>query len=153
MSAFERICAMSAHGFIPPASYLKSNAQSKIVLWRALAEGGRLNKHSAAAIVGWHLTTADEAISELHAAGLVHIVGWTRNGDRGPMTKVVAFGPGKDLPRPKRLSNAFVCKRWRCRNPEKAARSDRNFQAKCKAKEGRLPKGNDPLLFAIMGIK
>lgn len=153
MSPFDRMCALSANGLIPPASFLNIHAQGKLLLWKALAAGERMHKHSAAACFNWHLSSADSAINELHKAGLVHIVGWTRNGDRGPMTKIVAFGPGEDMPRPAKLPNAFNCKRWRSRNHDQAIAIDRLCRIKRQAREGKLPRGNDPLLAAIMGVR
>lgn len=125
---------------------------TRTLLWQSLLAGERFHKHAAAARFGWHLSTADRALCELHDEGLVHIVGWTRNGDRGPVTKVVAIGVGEDLPRPQKLGNAFVCKRWRNRHEERAKRSWRNNKTKRLAREGKLPTGNDPLLMAIMGL-
>lgn len=128
-----------------------NRAPGKILLWRALEAGKRFNKHSAAAAFGWHLSTADRNLIELHELGLVHVVGWTRNGDRGPLTKVVAFGPGEDLPRPEKLDNAFVCKRWRNRHEDRARKSWKESRVKKMVREGNLPRGHDPLLMAIMG--
>jgi hypothetical protein len=132
-----------------PAYIARSPA--KTLLWRALAAGETFHKHSAAARFGWHLSSADEAICQLHADKLVHIIGWTRNGNRGPMTKIIAFGPGEDVPRPAKLPNVYICQRWRNNNPDKARRSDRESRLRRLARQGKLPKGNDPLLFAIMG--
>lgn len=134
-----------------PEHFLRS--PGKILLWRALAAGKRFNKHSAAAAFGWHLSTADRNLTELCNLDLVHAVGWTRNGDRGPLTKVVAFGPGEDMPRPEKLDNAFVCKRWRNRHEDQARKSWANTRLKRMAKEGKLSRGNDPLLMAIMGLR
>ena len=145
-----RLAAETRDGITMPESFLRSS--SKLLLWRALAAGDRLHKHAAATRFGWHLSTADRAINELHACGKVHIVGWTRNGGRGPMTKIVAFGPGTDIERPTKLSNAYVCERWRARHHEQAVAIDRRCRIKRQARQGRLPKGNDPLLFAIMGV-
>lgn len=150
MTPFDRMCSLSVNGLVPPASFLNTNAQGKVLLWKALAAGELLHKHHAASHFNCHLSSADRAINELHKAGLVHIVGWTRNGDRGPMTKIVAFGPGEDKPRPARLPNAFNCKRWRNRNHEQAIAIDRRCRIKRLAREGKLPRGNDPLLAAIM---
>lgn len=125
---------------------------TRVLLWQALLAGERFHKHAAAARFGWHLSAADRALCDLHDAGLVRIVGWTRNGDRGPMTKVVALGPGEDRPRPEKLDNAFACKRWRARHGERAKQSERNSKIKRLAREGKLPTGNDPLLMAIMGL-
>lgn len=127
------------------------HSSSRILLWQALASGKQFHKHLAALEIGWHLSTADEVLTNLHRLGLVHIVGWTRNGDRGPMTKIVAFGPGEDRPRPAKLPGYFACKRWRARHPEQAAQIDRNSRLRRQAKAGKLPTGNDPLLMAIMG--
>jgi len=151
MTKEQRLALERHNGIDMPESFLRS--ANKILLWRALVAGERLSKHAAAALLGWHLTSANEAICELHAAGKVHIVGWTRNGARGPMTKVVAFGPGVDMPRPARLANAYVCQRWRARNYEQALRIDRQCRVKRMARQGKLPRGNDPLLAAIMGVR
>lgn len=145
----QRLARETHKGIAMPESFLAS--PSKLLLWRALVAGDRIHKHAAAARFGWHLSTADRSLNELHAAGKVHIAGWTRNGDRGPMTKVVAFGPGEDKQRPARLSNAFVCERWRARHQDQAIAIDRRCRVRRMARQGRLPKGNDPLLFAIMG--
>jgi hypothetical protein len=128
-----------------------SRAPLKVLMWRALEAGTRLSKHSAAALFQCHLSTADRILVEMHKLELVHVVGWTRNGDRGGMTKVVAFGPGEDLPHPENLSNAFACKRWRNRHEDRARKSWANTRIKRLAREGKLPVGNDPLLMAIMG--
>ncbi|MCA0326778.1 MAG: hypothetical protein LCH89_14425, partial [Proteobacteria bacterium] len=69
MNPFDRICSLSAHGLIPPASYLNNGAQGKILMWRALASGETFHKHSAAARFGWHRSSSDRAINELHSAG------------------------------------------------------------------------------------
>lgn len=122
------------------------------LLLRALTEGERLNKHAVATKLGLHLSTADRMLNALHAAGQVHVVGWTRNGDRGPMTKIVAFGPGQDVPRPGKLDNAYICQRWRDRHPEQVQQSNRRYEIKRKVRRGTLPRGNDPLLFAILGM-
>lgn len=153
MTPFDRMCSLSVNGIVPPASFLNIHAQGKLLLWKALAAGERMHKHIAAVRFNWHLSSADRAINELHQEGLVHIVGWTRNGERGPMTKIVAFGPGEDMPRPAKLANAFVCKRWRSRHHEQAVAIDRRCRIKRLAREGKLPKGNDPLLAAIMGVR
>lgn len=133
-----------------PVAFLRS--PGKILLWRALVAGERFHKHSAAARFGFHLSTADRAINELHADDKVHVVGWTRNGARGPMTKVVEFGPGEDVPRPAKLTNAFVCSRWRNRHYEQAQRIDRQCRVNRMVRQGRLPVVVDPLLAAIMGM-
>lgn len=149
-STTERLEQEATAGITPPESFLRS--PTKLLLWRALGAGQRMSKHTAAAQLGWHLSSADDAICELHKAGKAHVVGWTRNGSRGPMTKVVAFGPGDDLPRPTKLANAFVCRRWRNRHHEQAIAIDRRCRTRRLAREGKLPRGNDPLLFAIMGV-
>lgn len=133
-------------GIDMPESFLLS--PRKVLVWRALVAGDKLNKHAVAARFGCHLSTADRILTELHNLGKAHVVGWTRNGARGPMTKVVAFGPGEDLHHPDKLDNAFVCKRWRARHEEQA----RRCYLASRAKHRTPPVGNDPLLFAIMGI-
>lgn len=145
----ERVARETHQGITMPEHFLSS--PRKVLLWRALVAGERFNKHSAAARFGWHLSGAAQVIKELHQAGKVHIVGWTRNGDRGPKTEVIAFGPGEDAPRPEALDNAFLCKRWRARNHAQAIAIDRRTKLRRAIREGCLPRGNDPLLAAIMG--
>ena len=36
----------------------------------------------------------------MHRAGEAHIVGWSRNSQGGPWSRVWALGPGEDVPRP-----------------------------------------------------
>lgn len=151
MNSINRRSLYAKNGIEPPESFLRSPA--KILLWRALTQGEQMHKHLAGARFGWHASSARRAIDELHRAGKVHIVGWTRNGGRGPLTKVVAFGPGRDMPCPAPLSNAFRCQRWRARHHEQAAAGDRRYRLKQMVRQGRLPKGNDPLLAAIMGVR
>lgn len=149
MTPTQRLAREAVNGIEPPASFLAS--PTKILFWRALAAGGRFHKHAAAAAFGWHLSSANRAINDLHNEGKVHVVGWTRNGSRGPMTKIVAFGPGVDRPQPAPLSNAFVCQRWRARNPELKLACDRASRLRRRIREGHLPKAQDALLAAIMG--
>lgn len=146
-----RLSLYAHNGIEPPKSFLRSPA--KILLWRALVNGEHMHKHLAAARFRWHASSASRAISELHSAGKVYIVGWTRNGDRGPLTKIIAFGHGEDKPYPEPLSNAFVCRRWRERHPDQAIAIDRRCRLKKAARQGTLPRGNDPLLAAIMGAR
>lgn len=146
----QRLAKETINGIAPPESCLRS--PTKILLWRALGAGQQMSKHTAAAVFGWHISTAGRAIDELHDAGVVHVVGWTRNGQRGPKTKVVAFGPGLDAPRPEALENAYVCRRWRANNHAQAIAIDWRYRLRRQARQGKLPRGNDPLLFAIMGV-
>lgn len=150
MTIFEFMCREAVDGEIPPASFIRS--PRKVLFWRAIASGKQYSKHSAAAEFGWNERQADLALGELYKSGKAHIVGWTRNGDRGPKTRIIAFGPGEDAPPPERLSNAFICLRWRERHPERHKACDRNGKIRRMIRRGTLPTGNDPLLFAIMGI-
>ena len=69
-------------------------------------------------------------VERSHAARLlrqvrdaVHIVDWHRREDvdRGPWSPVFAFGQGEDKKRPRPMSAAKACKRWRDRHPMRAA--------------------------------
>lgn len=149
MTPADRIAALTHNGISPPDSVLRS--PNRVLLWKALVAGERMHKHLAAIRFGLKKQSALDALNELHAAGKVHIVAWTRNGDRGPMTKVFAFGPGQDVPHPPKLSAAFVCKRYRERDPERSRANDRRYRIKKALRCGKAPTGNDPLLRAIMG--
>lgn len=151
MTPAQRLAREAVNGIEPPASFLAS--PTKIMFWRALAAGGRYNKHAAAVIFGWHLSSAHRAVEELHRAGKAHIVGWTRASAHGAMIKVIAFGPGKDAPRPPRQTNAMICKRWRNRHPEQARAIDRDYRLRQRIREGRLPVAKDELLTATLGSK
>lgn len=125
---------------------------TRILLWRALEAGEKFSKHTAAARFRWSVYAANHAIKALRKAELVRITGWARNGDRGPMTPIIGFGPGEDAPRPLPLANKVVCRRWRTNNEDAARRSWAKDRLRKAIKAGKLPTGNDPLLAAIMGL-
>lgn len=54
-------------------------------------------------------------LRQLHAEGLVHIVGWVHRAPPGPLTPIWAYGPGTDAPCPRPLTSAQKQARRRAR--------------------------------------
>lgn len=74
-------------------------------------------------------------------AGLIHVAEWRRSA-RGPFTPLFSFGPGEPAPKPPRLTDAEVSKRWK----EKTGYDELR-------KLGRqLARPHDRMLAALMGV-
>lgn len=78
-----------------------------------LASGGRMSKHNLAARFGCHENSARRVIKLLREHRCVHVVDWTRAGERGGLTAVIVHGPGEDVPKPSTRGAAAACRRWR----------------------------------------
>lgn len=101
-----------------------------------------------AELAGRHTATAKGILVEMHAAGQCHIARWQR-AVRGPFIACYLLGPGEDAPKPRLLTAAEKCKRYR-RTIRGQGVTITN-RIKRKAKTGGL-RAVDPLLAAIMGV-
>ena len=78
---------------------------------------------------------------QLLASGLIHISGWRRSA-RGPYTPLFSFGPGEPAPKPQRLTDAEICKRWK----------EKTGYDELRKLNRKLMRPTDALLAAQMGI-
>lgn len=78
---------------------------------------------------------------QLLEAELIHIAGWRRNV-RGPFIPLFAFGPGEPAPKPPKLTEAEVCKRWK----------ERTGYDELRKLNRKLMRPTDALLAALMGL-
>lgn len=138
-------------GIEPPVCILRS--PTRILVWRDLGAGQVLDKQIIAERHGINCKSATRVIIGLLDAGVAHVKHWTRPSGRGPWSPAIAFGPGKDAELPGKMSNAEACARWRTRHPERYLQCDRNWRIRQRARQGKMPRGNDPLLAAIMGVR
>ena len=69
-------------------------------------------------ICGLTIGTVRNYLKQLHKRGAIHIVDW-REDKRGARTlKVYELGIGKDMPKPKRMSSAEACARWKAKRKQ-----------------------------------
>ena len=147
----QKIERWTINGIAPTLSVVRS--PSRIIIWRALGDGAALSFHDVFERFGIPRSSARKALEDLAANGKVHVSGWARRGSRGPYVAVYSFGPGCDVPAPKPIPNSVLTRRWRQKNQDRERQKARNVYASRAARAGRGPVGNDPLLFAIMGVK
>lgn len=102
-----------------------------------------------AELAGRHVATARDVLAEMHAAGQCHIARWQR-APRGPFIACYVLGAGQDADKPRLLTPAEKCKRYR-RSIRGQGVAMTNY-IKRKAKAGGL-RAVDPLLAAIMGVR
>ena len=88
---------------------------------------------------------AHGVLRKLHKAGKTHIAEW-RQDTYGPATPAYRWGEGKDAKKPRKLSNAERCARWRESHPDavSVARKRQLFLA-------RKTPLVDPFVAAIFG--
>lgn len=55
---------------------------------------------------------ARRILKNMHTAGKIHVVGWTRQA-RGPYTPVYTWGPGRDAKKPEQMSDSERSRRYR----------------------------------------
>lgn len=88
---------------------------------RARMEAGELmDWHGIWRIADSSPCWARKVLWQWHADGLIHITKY-RRGDAGDYRPLYSWGPGQDARRPKALTAAQKCKRWRKAHPDKVA--------------------------------
>ena len=91
---------------------------------------------------------SSQVLRDWHKAGLTHIVAYVRGRAGLPIPRY-AWGPGKDVPRPKPLSRQESWDEWRRRNPEWKIR-DNSLQKARRLR--RNPPPLDPISAALLGV-
>lgn len=66
-----------------------------------------------AEMTGLAIQTVRLYCNTMHRKGIVHIADWTEDNKGGRTLKVFALGSGKDMHKPKRLTSAETCARYR----------------------------------------
>lgn len=94
---------------------------------------------------------AFETLKRPHRQGLTHIAEWRRS-PVGPMSPVYAWGSGKDAPKPKPLTDAEKCKRYRTRMKQEEPERFAAMRMKQKFKHRRTPL-MDPLIALATGYR
>ena len=66
-------------------------------------------------MTGLTIQTVRHYCNLFHRKGIVHICDWNEDVKGGRTLKVFALGTGKDMPKPKPLTTAQICARYRAR--------------------------------------